>query len=282
MPRRHPRRTSATRARPAMPEVSRPRHPYLAGPAPRVLAHRGFVSADAARDGIVENTFTAFAAAHAAGVTYAESDCHLTADGVVVLFHDADLSRVTGDPRKVAEVRHAELSRIMADRGGLITAPDALEAFPALRFNLDVKADEAALPLGRAVARHADRTLVTSFSDRRRREALDAARAAGGTPATSAGQGVVARFVAAAGTGSAALVRRALAGIDALQVPERAGAVRVVTPRTLRLAHAAGVEIHVWTVNDRADMDRLLGLGVDGLVTDRADLALRAVSARSV
>ncbi len=81
-------------------------------------------------------------------------------------------------------------------------------------------------------------------------------------------------------TGSAALVARALRDVDALQVPERQGAVRIVTPRVLHAAHAAGVEVHVWTVNDRDDMDRLLDLGVDGLVTDRADLALQAVAAR--
>ena len=74
----------------------------------------------------------------------------------------------------------------MEDRGGLVTAAEALEAFPDLRFNLDVKAAAAALPLGRIVAPHADRVLLTSFSDRRRREALEAARTAGGFPATSA------------------------------------------------------------------------------------------------
>ncbi|MGB4778305.1 glycerophosphodiester phosphodiesterase family protein, partial [Microbacterium sp.] len=87
--------------------------------------------------------------------------------------------------------------------------------------------------------------------------------------------------LAAVATGSAALARRALRGIDALQVPERHGALRIVTPRLLRAAHAAGVEVHVWTVNDPAEMVRLLQLGVDGLVTDRTDLALRAVAAHA-
>ncbi|MFT4051796.1 MAG: glycerophosphodiester phosphodiesterase family protein [Microbacterium sp.] len=255
-------------------------HPWFQGhAAPRVLAHRGFVPP--ASDGIVENSFAAFAAAHAAGLTYVESDCHLTSDGVVVLFHDEDLSRITGDPRRVAAVRSAELAQIMSDRGGLVTAAEALEAFPTLRFNLDVKAPDAALPLGRLVAAHADRVLLTSFSDRRRHLALESARMAGGQPATSAGQATVARVVAAVATGSRALVRRALRTVDALQVPERLGAVPVVGPRLLAAAHDAGVEVHVWTVNAPADMDRLLRLGVDGLVTDRADLALAAVAGRS-
>lgn len=254
-------------------------HPWFAASGtPRVLAHRGFVPPGA--EGIVENTFAAIAAAHAAGAAYVESDCHLTADGTVVLFHDADLRRVTGDPRPVAEVRAAELARIMRDRGGLVTAAEALEAFPTLRFNLDVKAGDAALPTGRVVAPHADRVLLTSFSDRRRRAALESCRARGGEPATSAGQATIARVLAAVASGSRALARRALARVDALQVPERSGAVRIVTPRLLRAAHDAGVEVHVWTVNDPADMDRLLALGVDGLVSDRADLALLAVARR--
>lgn len=251
-------------------------HPWFLGArTPRVLAHRGFVPPTA--EGIVENSLAAFAAAHAAGASYVESDCHLTSDRVVVLFHDDNLSRVTGDPRKVADVPLAELARIMSDRGGLVTAADALDTFPALRFNLDVKAADAARPLGRIVARHADRVLLTSFSDARRRAALEAARAAGGVPATSAGEATVARALFATMSGSKALVRRALAGIDALQVPERVGRLRIVSPRLLRAAHSVGVEVHVWTVNEPSDMDRLLALGVDGLVTDRADLALAAV-----
>ncbi|MBZ6372977.1 MAG: glycerophosphodiester phosphodiesterase [Microbacterium hominis] len=254
-------------------------HPWFsASPAPRVLAHRGFVPPDA--DGVVENTLAAFAAAHGAGAAYVESDCHVTSDGVVVLFHDDHLTRITGDPRPVADVRHAELSRIMADRGGLVTAAEALEAFPTLRFNLDVKAAAAALPLGRVIAPHADRVLVTSFSDSRRRTALEAAHRAGGRPATSAGQATIVWMLGAVASGSRALVRRALRGIDAVQVPERRGALRIVTPRLVRAAHVAGVEVHVWTVNDPAAMTRLLDLGVDGLVSDRADLALRAVAAR--
>lgn len=254
------------------------RHPYFDPAAPRVLAHRGLVPPGA--EGIVENTLGAFAAAHAAGAAYVESDCHLTADGVVVLFHDDDLERVTGDPRPVAGVRHAELAEIMSDRGGLLTAAEALDAFPTLRFNLDVKADAAALPLGHLIAPHAARVLVTSFSDRRRRIAVEASARKGGIPATSAGQTTIVRALAAAATGSGAVARRTLRGVDALQVPERHGRVRVVTQRLVRVAHAAGVEVHVWTVNDRPTMERLLELGVDGLVTDRADLALSVVAAR--
>ncbi len=139
------------------------RHPYLSPDAPRVLAHRGLVTPDAAEHGVVENSFAAVASAHAAGAAYVESDCHLTADGEVVLFHDDDLRRVADDPRAIADVRLHELEDLMSERGGLITLAQALEAFPEVRFNLDVKAAAAADGVGRLVAPHADRVLVTSF-----------------------------------------------------------------------------------------------------------------------
>jgi glycerophosphoryl diester phosphodiesterase len=246
---------------------------------PRVLAHRGLVTADDARHGVVENSFAAIAAAHAAGAHYVESDCHQTRDGVVVLFHDSDLLRVTGDPRRVDEVTAKDLEHVMAAHGGLITLAQALEAFPDVRFNLDVKAEGVAEKVGRLVAPHASRVLLTSFSDDRRREALRAAAAASSAirPATSAGTSIVTRLVGAVSVRSRALARRMLEGVDALQLPERHGRIRVVTPRLIDYAHSAGVEVHVWTVNDPDDMTRLVALGVDGIVTDRADVALQTL-----
>lgn len=255
-------------------------HPWFQGAtAPRVLAHRGLVTVDAGSQGVAENSFAAVAAAHAAGVTYVESDCHLTRDGVAVLFHDDDLRRVTGDTRRVDEVILRDLEILMRGRGGLITLEQALDAFPDLRFNLDVKAPGAAEAVGRHVAPHGERVLLTSFSDDRRRAALDAATRAGGgvPPATSAGTATVTRLLGAVSVRSRSLARRVLNGVDALQVPERQGRLRVVTPRLIDYAHAAGVEVHVWTINDAADMTRLVALGVDGIVTDRADIALETL-----
>ena len=257
-------------------------HPWFAGSGtPRVLAHRGLVTTAMASDGVVENSFAAIAQAHAVGVRYVESDCHLTRDGVAVLFHDDDLTRVTGDPRAIADVEVRELERLMAPRGGLATLRQTLESFPSLRFNLDVKAAAAAVPVGRDIAEHGGRVLVTSFSDQRRRAALAAAEvlSAEVRPATSAGTATVARLLAAVSLGSTRAVRRVLAGIDAIQIPERHGRFRVLTPRLVRAVHTAGVEVHVWTVNDPREMRRLAALGVDGIVTDRADLALETLGA---
>ena len=96
-------------------------------------------------------------------------------------------------------------------------------------------------------------------------------------PATSAGTATIGRLVAALAILPARAATRLFAGLDAIQIPERHGRFRVLTPRLVRAAHAAGVEVHVWTVNDPADMRRLVRRGVDGIVTDRADVALDAL-----
>lgn len=257
------------------------KHPYLQDARyPRVLAHRGLVPSGGRAGEVWENSVAAFAAAHAAGAEYIETDCRVTADGDVVLFHDATLQRLAGDPRAVSEVRTAELTRLFADHGGLLTVSDALDAFPGIRFNIDVKTDAAAEPLGRLVAEHAERVLVTSFSDRRRRAALASALRAGAgiRPATSGGQ----RSIVALRSLSALRLSpgRVLAELDAVQIPERLGGVRVLTPALLRAARRFDVEVHMWTVNDADDMRRLVDGGVDGIVSDSADLALRTLGSR--
>jgi len=253
-------------------------HPYFAGAAhPRILAHRGFVTADLAAQGVVGNSRAAMAAALDAGADYLETDCRMTSDGVVVLFHDADLLRLLGDERKVAEISHRELAALMADRGGLLTLAQAFEEFPQARLNVDIKAAEAPEAAGRIIAPHADRALINSFSDARRLRALAAAVAArpgGPRPATSPGRGTITRVLGSMAWFSRARTAHVLADLDALQIPERQGPVRVLSRRLLAAAHRAGVEVHVWTINDPQRMEELARLGVDGIVTDRTDFAL--------
>ncbi len=253
-------------------------HPYFAkAHHPRVLAHRGLITAAGEDSGVWDNSAAAFAAAHAAGAQYIETDCQVTADGDVVLFHDATLQRLSGDPRHVKDVRTRELATILADHGGLLTVADALSAFPTTRFNIDVKTAEATEALGPVLADHTHRVLVTSFSDANRRATIASVLRAGAAlrPATSGGS----RTIAAVRALSAIRVSpvRALRDIDVLQIPERHRGVKILTPPLLRAAHRRGVEVHVWTVNDADSMRRLVESGVDGIVTDRADLALATI-----
>lgn len=238
-----------------------------------MLAHRG-LAPDAP-----ENTMLAFAKAVAIGAAYLETDVHVSRDGVAVVAHDPTLKRVAGRDVDVSELTMGELRRVeLGHAQGFCSLEEALDGFGELRFNIDVKVEGAVDPTVAALARtgSASRVLLTSFSDGRRR------RLAGLVPdaVTSAGRAGVIR----ARLASLLWPRRlagALHGAAALQVPERVGPVRLVTPRFVEAVHRAGAEVHVWTVNDPADMTRLLDLGVDGLVTDRADLALPLIAARS-
>jgi glycerophosphoryl diester phosphodiesterase len=238
-----------------------------------VLAHRGLA------DGAPENTVLAFAQALAAGAVYLETDVHASADGVAVISHDPDLRRLAGRAVRVEQLTRAELAKIDLGEGqGYVTLQEALEAFPDARFNIDVKSRAAADAAARAIleARASARVLVTSFDEATRRATISALGGAGAVATSASQRGVIWALIGAR-LGLGFLVRAALAGVDAVQVPERQGPLRVVTPRFIAAVRRAGVEVHVWTVNDEDDMRRLIGQGVDGIVTDRADVAVKLV-----
>jgi glycerophosphoryl diester phosphodiesterase len=240
---------------------------FLSPAAPRIFAHRG-LALDAP-----ENTLLAFARAVAVGAAYIETDVQATADGVAVVAHDPDLTRLAGRADRIRSLTLAELQRIDLGHGQTFcTLAEALDGFPETRFNIDVKAAAAAEPAGATILKlgASDRVLVSSFDERRRIAAL---RMLPGVVSSSSAR----RFVVALLAGKVGLspaVRRSLRGLVAVQVPERALGMSVVTERMIGRLHAAGVEIHVWTVNDPRRMRELLELGVDGIITDRVDLGL--------
>ncbi|MBY5161881.1 glycerophosphodiester phosphodiesterase [Nitriliruptoria bacterium AS10] len=230
------------------------------------MAHRGFTT-----EGL-ENSMAAFAAAVELGFTHVETDVHATADGVLMAFHDDTLDRVTDREGRIADLPHADVAAArIGGREPIPTLEEVLHTWPDLHLNIDVKADHAVGPTVEVIDRLGvhDRVCIASFDDRRRRAVLDGLSA---RVASSAGTATVRAFLLGHLLPGSRLVRRALTDVDLLQVPERAGRVRVVTPATVEAAHDAGVAVHVWTVNDRADMERLLDWGVDGIVSDRADV----------
>jgi glycerophosphoryl diester phosphodiesterase len=248
--------------------------PYLETPLPRVFAHRGL-----ALD-VPENTLLAFVKALALGAHYLETDVHATLDGVAVISHDADLVRLAGLRKKVGELTLAQLKEIDLGEGQTFSSlAEALEAFPDARFNIDIKSTAAVRPTIAAIleARAVHRVLIGSFGGRRLRDTLKGlpGAARGASPAR------VLLVVIAAKLGITPLLRGAVRHIDALQVPERFGGIRIATRGIVRRLHDVGIEMHVWTVNDERIMRRLLDIGVDGFITDRSDLALRILEERS-
>ncbi len=240
-------------------------HPYFAGVTPRVFAHRGL------HLNAPENTASAFQAAVDAGVTFIETDVVGSRDGVAMISHDTTLDRVSDRTGRVNSLTAAELADVDLGGEGFMTLAQALQRFPDTRFNIDVK--DAGSIDGVVSAVHDmdafDRVLLTSFSAARRRAVTT--RLPG--TASSASSSEFLAIAAALRLG----ITPPLPLIHALQIPEKANGVTLVTEKLVDHYHRAGLEVHVWTVNDEATMRRLLEMGVDGIVTDRADLALRVI-----
>lgn len=240
------------------------------------MAHRG--GAKHPENLGVENTVAAFRRAVALGYHYLETDVHATSDGVLVAFHDEGLDRVTDRSGALATMTHAEVADFrVGGREPVPTLAEVVDALPDhVRFNIDIKADGAVGPLAAFITERAlaDRVLVGSFSSRRLREFR---RLTAGRVPTSAGSWEVAVFrLSPSGRLARLVARRPVA----LQIPLRRHGITVLTPGLIRRAHAAGVHVHVWTVDDRREMIRLLDQGVDGLVTDRTDVLKDVLTSR--
>ena len=265
-------------------------HPAVVamGEPPLVIAHQG------GNHLWPPNTRRAFDGAVALGADALEMDVHLTSDGVLVVMHDDTVDRTTDGDGPISALAYDEIAALEAGddwrppgfeavpyRGAGLRVPrlvDVLRDHPNVPLAIEIKPDGAATAgalcstLG-AEGRAAD-AVVSSFHP----DAMQAFRDTCPEVATAAVQNEVRLFLA--------LARLRLAGpyrppFDALQVPARSGGIEVVTPAFVRAARAKDVPVHVWTVNEPAEMERLYELGVSGLITDRPDLALRARPAGS-
>ena len=241
-------------------------HPYLDWEGPIPFAHRGGAS-DAP-----ENTMPAFEHAVGLGYHYVETDVQVTADGVLVAFHDDDLSRTCARPGRISELPWSEVST--ARVGGTAPVPlleDLLGTWPDLRVNIDCKSDAAAPALVSSLRRMRalDRVCVGAFSDRRIRQLRN-----------TLGSGLC----SALGPLGVAALRfgrpRAMGGLTA-QVPVMQGRLTVTDRAFIERAHQLGIAVHVWTVNEPAEIERLLDLGVDGIMTDRPAVLREVFEARA-
>jgi len=236
---------------------------YFAHAWPLAFAHRG-----GAGEG-PENCWEAFERAVGLGYSYMETDVRTSADGVAVASHDADIQRATGRPDLVAELSWEELRRVpTADGRGVPRLDDLLGTWPHLRWNIDVKCRSAVAPVAAAIRRTgaADRALVTSFSYRR----TAAVRRSLGTPVATGASPAQVGLLSGAKLLSF-LPRRAGERAPrqlAAQVPPLSGRLKVVDERFVRTCHRYGVAVHVWTIDDPVQMEHLLDLGVDGIMTD--------------
>lgn len=251
-------------------------HPYLAVPAPVALAHRG-----GAREA-PENSLRAFRRAVSLGYQYIETDIRATADGVPVVFHDESLQRVTDRVGRIRELPFREVRKAHIGNAERIhSLKEVLDHFPGIRFNIDIKEDNAVEPvldlLGKAD--YLDRVCVASFSWAR----LRAVRARfGSAVCTALAPPEVGALVTRSRLGRLSWASRFVLpdGPSCVQIPRRSSRLRLVTPTLVRLAHERGWQVHVWTIDDPAEMHGLLDLGIDGIMTDRPSVLRQVLDSR--
>jgi len=260
--------------------------PFLARRRPYLVAHRGGARL------APENTLASFDGAAALGADVIELDVRLTTDGEVVVFHDETTERITGTPgavagRSLAQLRALDAGFAFSPDGGrsfpwrgrglaVPTLAEVLERYPGLLFNIEAK--EAAPPLAQALARvirsggRVDDVCVGSFDDaqgERLRALLP--EACHFLPELAA----TCHVMAARGLGDGGACP---GGYDVADLPPRTeqGLV-VVDAEVVRWFHARDMAVHVWTVDDEAEMRALVGLGVDGIMSDRPDVLKRVL-----
>ncbi|RME06494.1 MAG: glycerophosphodiester phosphodiesterase [Anaerolineae bacterium] len=248
---------------------------------PLVIAHQG---GDGLRPG---DTLAAFENAARLGVDVLEMDVHASRDGVLVVMHDATVDRTTDGSGALKEMTLEQIKTLDAGynwspdgglsypyRGQDIRVPtleEVFQAFPGYRMNIEIKQTEPSIAaaLCDLIRQYhmLDRVLVASFHA----QAMSEFRAACPEVATSMHEDEIRPLYFLARVGLAGLVSPAA---QAVQVPEYWGNIHVLVPSFVRGAQRRGVQVHAWTINEPADMQRLLDLGVDGIITDYPDRLL--------
>lgn len=245
------------------------RYPFLDHPRPIAFAHRGgALEAE-------ENTMAAFGHAVRLGYTHVETDIQATKDGVAVVFHDDTLERMTGEPDRVADLTWEELSKRRTKGGEAIPLLDELlEEWPDLCVNLEPKSAASVEPIAHAIQRAGalHRICVGAFEEAYTQELR---RLLGPDLCWSPAHSGVFRLWL-----SGWHLPVGVPDFPCVQVPTHFRGIPVVTRRFVRAAHARGVQVHVWTVDEEADMIRLLDMGVDALMTDRPALLRRVLERR--
>ncbi len=259
---------------------------FFKPPTPRVFGHRGSAGTHP------ENTLESFRAAAALGVQYLELDIHMTRDGEVVVSHDDHLERICARAGVIRDMTYAELAA--ADAGRMFTLDGAtfpfrdkgvrvprlaevLAAFPKLRMIVEIKqiAPSVVAPMLDVIDRAGMRRSVLVASEHQ--DPLDEVRNLAPKIPTNFSYLESGLFIQAMGTRDATYRPSG----DAVQIPRSYESWQLVTPESVAFAHRLGLEVHVWTVNDEAQMSELLDMGVDGLISDYPQRALDVVRRRA-
>ena len=255
--------------------------PYLVNSEPGPLHHAPLAFAHRGADPQRENTMAAFRRAVAMGYRYLEVDVRTARCGTLVVFHDETLDRATDGVGPLSDRSWEELAQLRLGGEPLVRFEDLLTEWEDVHLNVDLKDDASVEPFTEIVERHGahERVLAASFNDPRRHRVR---RRLSRRVATSGGWAATALIVLLGPLGLMRWLSGRVSEIDCLQVPITQGRIRVVTPGLIQRCHKAGLQVHVWVVDDPAEMHRLLDLGVDGLMTDDAAALAGVMRQRSV
>ena len=232
-------------------------HPYLDVPGVAISAHRGG-SIEAP-----ENTIESFKYSIELGSSYIETDVQLSSNGIPYIFHDDDLKRLFGKNIIFNSLHSDEIDElILFDKYKIPTLESTLQKFPDALFQIDVKTDEVVLPTMEVIKKtnSTDKVCIASFSSKR----LKQVHKLYPEICLSMGPYEVMKLLLA----SFGLYRRKVPG-NCLQIPIYQYGIKLVTKRFINYIHSIGLKIHVWTINDEDTMQKLIDLGVDGIITDR-------------
>ena len=232
-------------------------HPYLDVPGVAISAHRGG-SIEAP-----ENTIESFKYSIELGSSYIETDVQLSSNGIPYIFHDDDLKRLFGKNIIFNSLHSDEIDElILFDKYKIPTLESTLQKFPDALFQIDVKTDEVVLPTMEVIKKtnSTDKVCIASFSSKR----LKQVHKLYPEICLSMGPYEVMKLLLA----SFGLYRKEVPG-NCLQIPIYQYGIKLVTKRFINYIHSIGLKIHVWTINDEDTMQKLIDLGVDGIITDR-------------
>lgn len=233
------------------------------------FTHRGM------RTGLEENTLVAFQRAWDLGITHLETDVHASKDGTVYLFHDETLDRVTNASGRLIEYTDEQLASVRVGGQPLCTLETLLETFPQATVNVDVKDEDVIAPLAKLIEQRGAQAQIAlaAFGDAR---SLAVQHLVSAPMRRSPGvRTLILIWLCAHLLGF--VPRRLTRGLWAVQVPLKRGILPVATPRFVRTVQRAGLQVHVWVINDEPTMRLLVARGVDAILSDDAALLVKVL-----
>ncbi len=252
------------------------RFPFLDHPLPIAFSHAGGGEEN------IENSWPAFEATVALGYRYLETDCVATRDGVLLLYHDTSLDGMTDRRGDISTLDYAEVSQArIYGKEPIPRLDEVIDRWPDLRLNLEPKSDQAVEPLIDWIRRtnKLDQVCVGSFADRRIRRMREALG-----PGLCTSIGPVPVGALRLSSWGVPFVDRLVTGSGAacVQVPVKESVVPIVDGRFVDRCHELDLQVQVWTIDSPNEINDLLDLGADGIMTNRPTVLKAVLQERGV